>query len=149
MELYRITREKYASKLESSGRANRWNTEKQYVVYASSSRSLAALELVAHRNAIMEGFGYKMVVIRVPDQKELMQSLDTKKLVLDWHLLENRAITQQHGGEWYLNKKSAILKVPSAIIKEEYNYILNTTHPDFSKIRIAQLEEFIWDKRLL
>jgi len=149
MELYRITREKYAPKLEASGRANRWNTDKQYVVYASSSRSLAALELVAHRNAIMEGVRYKMVVISVPDQSEFIQTVDAKKLVPDWHLLENRSITQKHGGEWYLNMRSAILKVPSAIIKEEYNFILNTMHPDFSKIRIERIEEFIWDKRLL
>lgn len=149
MELYRITREKFAPKLESSGRANRWNTDKQYVVYASSSRSLAALELVAHRNAIMEGVRYKMVVISVPDQSEFIQTVDAKKLVPGWHLLENRSITQKYGGEWYLNMRSVILKVPSAIIKEEYNFILNTMHPDFSKISIEHIEEFIWDKRLL
>lgn len=149
MELYRITKEQYASKLEASGRANRWNTDKQYVVYASSSRSLATLELVAHRNAIMEGVEYKMVVILVPEQIGFIQTLDAKKLVPNWHLLENRSTTQKYGSEWYLNKRSAILKVPSAIIKEEYNYILNTMHPDFSKIRIKHMEEFTWDKRLL
>jgi RES domain-containing protein len=149
MKLYRITREKYAPKLEASGRTNRWNMEKQYVVYASSSRSLAALELVAHRNAIMEGIKYKMVIINVPDRKDFILTADTTKFTADWHLLENRHITQKYGREWYLKRSSLVLKVPSAIIKEEFNFVLNTLHPDFLQISIESIEDFNWDKRLL
>lgn len=149
MKLYRITREKYASKLEASGRANRWNMEKQYVIYASSGRSLAALELVAHRNSIMEGVTYKTVIIDVPNQNGIILNAEIKKLPRDWHLLENRFTTQKYGSDWYSKRRSLILKVPSAIIKEEFNLVLNTTHPDFSKISIASIEDFNWDKRLL
>ncbi len=149
MKLYRITREKYASKLEASGRANRWNMEKQYVVYASSSRSLAALELVAHRNAIMEGMKYKIVIIDVPNHNGIILTADAKKLAHDWHLLENRFTTQKYGCDWYSKRSSPILKVPSAIIKEEFNFVLNTLHSDFSQISIESIEDFNWDKRLL
>ena len=90
MKLFRITREKYAEKLEASGRTNRWNMEKQYVIYASSSRSLATLELVALRNAIMEGIKYKMVIINIPDKNNFIHTVDTRKLTIDWYLLENR-----------------------------------------------------------
>jgi len=149
MKLYRITREKYAPKLEASGRANRWNMEKQYVVYASSSRSLAALELVAHRNAIMEGLRYKTVIIDVPDQNGIILTANTKKLPQDWHLLENRFTTQKYGSDWYTKRSTPILKVPSAIIKEEFNFVLNTIQADFSQISIESIEDFSWDKRLL
>jgi len=149
MKLYRITREKYTAKLEASGRANRWNMGKQYVVYASFSRSLAALELVAHRNAIMEGLKYKTVVIDVPDQIGIILNVNTKKLPQDWHLLKNRYATQKYGSDWYAKKSSPILKVPSAIIKEEFNFVINTMHPDFSRISIINIEDFNWDKRLL
>lgn len=149
MRVYRITREKYAEKLEASGRENRWNKEKQYVVYASSSRSLATLELVAHRNAIMEGAGYKTIIIHVPEHLDFVVEVDITKLPRNWQLLENKYTTQELGSDWYTNKSSPILKVPSAIIKEEYNYVLNTLHPHFSKIKIESIEDFNWDVRLL
>jgi|SRR5690554_871206 len=149
MKIYRITREKYAEKLEASGRENRWNKEKQYVVYASSSRSLATLELVAHRNAIMEGVRYNTIIIHVPEYLDFVVEVDITKLPRNWHLLENKYVTQELGSDWYVNKSSPILRVPSAIIKEEYNYVLNTLHPDFSKIKIESVEDFNWDIRLL
>lgn len=149
MKLYRITRKKYASKLVASGRANRWNKEKQYVIYASSSRALAALELVAHRSAIMEGLDYNTVIIEAPETKNSIISVDRDSLTNKWQQLENYYFTQKIGGEWYEGQKSLILEVPSALVDEEFNYVINTSHPDFSKIKIAGLENFNWDKRLL
>src|SRR5690606_18698330 len=149
MRLYRISREKYAQSLIASGRANRWNFSKQNAIYASSSRSLAALELLAHRNAIMEETNYKMVVIEIPDQKGTMEMMDEKKLLPNWHLLQYRAITQKLGGNWYEQRNSVALKVPSAIIHHEFNFVLNTQHPDFSQVKIERLEDFNWDQRLL
>lgn len=149
MRVYRITREKYANTIEASGRSNRWNREKQYVIYAAASRSLAALELVAHRNAIMEGLVYKMVVIDLPDTHDFVTQVDLSKLPKKWDALENRFLTQKLGTDWCQEKQSPVLQVPSAIIKEEYNYIINTQHPDFSKVKIETTEDFVWDKRLL
>lgn len=149
MEVYRISSEHYSKKLNASGRANRWNFENQYVIYASSTRSLATLELVAHRNAIMEGITYKVMVIELPDEIGTIASVNAKKLGPDWNLLENRNITQHYGSDWYTNKKSVALKVPSAIIAQEHNFVLNTTHPDFQKVKIKRVENFVWDKRLL
>ncbi len=149
MRLYRISSEKYAQSLGASGRANRWNVSKQYVIYASSSRSLAALELLAHRNAIMEGLKYKMVVIEFPGQKGTVEIMDEKKLLPNWHLLQYRANTQKLGGVWYEQKSSVALKVPSAIIPYEFNFVLNTQHPGFSQVKIERLEDFNWDQRLL
>lgn len=149
MKLYRITSEKYASKLVASGRANRWNKDKQYVIYTSSSRALAALELVAHRGAIMEGLVYNTVVIEAREIKNPIINVDQDSLPKKWQQLENYYVTQNIGAEWYDNQNSLILKVPSALVVEEFNYIVNTLHPDFSKIKIADIENFTWDKRLL
>ena len=149
MKLYRITSEKYASRLEASGRANRWNMEKQYVIYASSSRALAALELVAHRNAIMEGLIYKIIVIEIPEKKGLIDNIQLEALPNNWQSLDNYSKTQKIGGEWFDKKTSLLFKIPSAIIKEEYNYIINTNHPEFSLLKIVSIEDFVWDKRLL
>lgn len=80
MKVYRITSVNYASRLSASGSANRWNNEKQYVIYASSSRSLVVLELVAHRNAIMQGMEFKMVIIDIPDENKFSQETNMEQM---------------------------------------------------------------------
>src|SRR5690554_8211359 len=97
MKIYRITREKYAEKLEASGRENRWNKEKQYVVYASSSRSLATLELEAHRGLIREGVRYNTMIIHVPEHLDLVVEFEITKVPLKWHLLKNKYVSQKFG----------------------------------------------------
>lgn len=149
MEVYRIVAEKYANKLHASGKPNRWNYENQFVVYAACSRSLAALELLANRNAIMEGLVYKVLTLTIPEDLNIPTLDDPKILIENWHLLSNRHYTQDYGSHWYIQKLSAVLKVPSALIPQEYNLIINTLHPDFSKIKIVNLQDFTWDRRLL
>ena len=149
MELFRICSEKYANKLSASGKANRWNVENQHVIYASGTRSLAALELIAHRNAIMEGITYKILTIVTPDSEKILEPINIKDLPPDWSLLENKGLTQKYGSDWYSDKRTVILKVPSAIIKEEFNFVINAEHPDFEKIKINHVKDFVWDKRLL
>jgi len=56
---------------------------------------------------------------------------------------------QQLGSEWYQSNKSLILKVPSAVIPMEYNYIINTRHPDFqNNVTLVRTEDYFWDERL-
>ena len=56
---------------------------------------------------------------------------------------------EKNGSDWYSKRSSTVLKVPSAIIKQEFNFVLNTQHPDFSEITLEGIEDFNWDKRLL
>lgn len=57
---------------------------------------------------------------------------------------------QTIGSDWYQARTSLILKVPSAVIPLEYNYIINTEHPDFSdKVSLVRIEDYFWDSRLL
>ena len=65
-----------------------------------------------------------------------------------WHQLINYPVTQEIGDKWLREGKSAILKVPSAIIDLEYNYLINPDHPDFSKVKIANVSKFTFDPRL-
>jgi len=57
---------------------------------------------------------------------------------------------QEIGSQWYNAMEFLVLKVPSAVIEQEYNYVINTRHPDFSKlVRLKAVEDFVWDRRLL
>ncbi len=150
MEVFRITKEAYSKKLKSSGRAARWNFDDQFVIYTGSSRSLSSLELVVHQNAISPAFKYKVMVISIADEENLFTQALQADLTKSWRSMTAYPETQLIGGRWYQQKVSLVLKVPSAIIPKEYNYLINTTHPDFdSKVTLVRTEDYFWDERLL
>jgi len=149
MEVFRISAEKYATQLTSSGSANRWNKRKQFVIYTGSSRSLSSLELVVHRASIQPTIAYKVMIIYIPDDEALYQQIARKDLPQNWRSISAYPYLQEIGSTWYEEKQSLILKIPSAIIPQEYNYIINTTHPDFNTtIQLIDVEDYFWDSRL-
>ncbi len=140
---------KYAFSLKASGAANRWNKENEYVIYCAESRALAVLELVVHRNAIMNRAMYKLMTITLPDEKKYYKEINPGKLSQNWKSIANYANLQKKGSDWYVKRISLVLKVPSVLVRGEYNYIINTCHPDFDKVILKDTEDYHWDKRLL
>lgn len=147
MRVYRITLEKYAHKLFASGRVARWNSNGVFVIYTSSSRSLACLENVVHRSGEGLNHLFSTMVIDIPDDL-LIAEVSLDLLSRDWRNFENQSITRRFGDRWAEEAESAVLKVPSAIVAEEYNYLINPIHPDFSKIQLIETAPFEFDSRL-
>jgi RES domain-containing protein len=148
MELFRIAKEKYAFDLTPSGSANRWNLTDQQVIYAASSRSLATLELTVHRTGIITKLPYRVMVLSVPDQDHFVHQIKIGTLPENWRTIAAYSKLQQLGSQWYRDKSSLLLKIPSAVIPMEYNYILNTLHPDFEMVKLVRTEPYFWDDRL-
>lgn len=149
MEVFKICREKYAHSLKASGAANRWNKKEEFVIYAGGSRSLSTLETVVHRSAINISNPYKLLTISIKD-KTPIKEIGVKDLPGNWNTLEGYIELQEIGSKWYNSLETIILKVPSAIISQEFNYIINTKHPLFTtNIILENTEDFAWDKRLL
>lgn len=150
MEVFRITKESYAGQLHASGVANRWNLDRQNVIYAGGSRSLATLELVVHRSYVLPTQSYKVMVITISEDEGVITGLDTNDLPAEWRSFDAYPALQKLGAEWYNQKQSVVLKVPSAVISKEYNFVINTEHPDFTtKIQLTDIEDYFWDERLL
>ena len=150
MEVFRISSELYSRTLATSGSANRWNLKGQHVLYTGSSRSLSTLELVVHTGAVKPLMTYKVMIISIADDDYLTKQIHLKKLPINWRSLGAYSILQTIGSDWYQARTSLILKVPSAVIPLEYNYIINTEHPDFSdKVSLVRIEDYFWDSRLL
>ena len=147
MEIYRICLAKYASELVASGNPGRWNLRGQLVIYAAGSRALACLENVVHRSG--EGLNslFKVIRINVPDAL-LIEELTLDQMPPDWQLPRHYARCQPLGTAWYQRQMAAVLRVPSSVIAHEYNYVLNTCHPDFGQIRIVGREDFEFDSRI-
>lgn len=147
MQVFRIALEKYAGKLCTSGRAARWNPNEVEMMYTASSRSLACLENIVHRNQIGLNQSFKVMTIEIPDDLCIC-TIGLKKLPENWTEFGSMPATQKMGDDWVKEGKSAILKVPSSIINAEYNYLLNPMHPDFKSIKLLKSETFVFDKRI-
>ncbi len=125
----------------------RWNSPGTPVVYTSQSAALAALELLVHlgRGAILPAY----VLIPCIFADALVWRLDQKHLPKNWRSYPAPPELQMIGDEWVKAGTSAALKVPSAVIQTDSNYLLNPHHPDFRAIRVLDPQPFEFDLRLL
>ena len=147
MEIFKICKEKYAQNLQASGVSNRWNKKDEFVIYAGSSRSLSTLETVVQRSGINTAHKYKMLKINI-DDSIFVKEISIIDLPIKWESLEAYVDLQEIGSKWYQSNESLVLKVPSVIIKEEFNFVINTKHPLFEEnVKLAVIEDFFWDKR--
>ncbi|WP_184548779.1 RES family NAD+ phosphorylase [Mucilaginibacter sp. FT3.2] len=151
MLTYRISQTKYAHDRKGSGIDGRWNSLGQYVIYTGGSLALSCLEKLAHSVGTSLYTGdFSVIIIEIPD-KVAIAEITTRQLANiadDWYKVINYPITQQLGDAWLSKMETAVLKVPSAIIELEYNYLLNPTHSDYDKIKIISVKKFAFDPRL-
>ncbi len=147
MEVYRICLAKYAGALVASGNPGRWNLRGQFVLYAAGSRALACLENVVHRSG--EGLNdlFNVVVIDFPDDLAV-EALPLDALPAGWEAPRHYARCQPLGAAWYAGRAAAVLRVPSSVIAHEFNYVFNTQHPAFARVRLVGREDFAFDPRI-
>ena len=147
MIVFRITVVKYSDKLIASGNPARWNPKDVKIIYTAGSRALACLENVVHRTSRGLQENFKTLLIEIPDNLKI-SVVDRKNLIPDWHIYQNMPYTQTIGDEWVKSQNSPVLRVPSVIISEEYNYLINPEHKDFNKIKLVSTESFEFDMRI-
>ena len=149
MEVFRISQKQFSKKLTSSGSESRWNLAGEKVIYCGSSRSLSSLEMLVQSGSIKPSTNYSVMVISIADKDHLFKQVYQKDLPPDWRSIKSYADLQKMGSLWFKNQESLILKVPSAVIPHEYNYVINTKHPEFSSmVKLVRNEEYFWDERL-
>jgi RES domain-containing protein len=149
MLLYRLTRCIYANDLSGAGArlyGGRWNSEGRAMIYLASSRSLAVLEALVHLPPTNIPDEYCMVTIDAPDD---FAGIDEKLLPQNWQDFPDLDILKQMGNVFLFEKRNLLLKVPSAIVNEEYNYLLNPAHTMIQKVKLKNVQPFSFDSRLL
>ena len=151
MELFRITQQKYAEDLSGNGAriyGGRWNSEGLFAVYTSSSRALALLETLAHTPAkFLSEKKYMLVTLSLPDNIK-PEELDRTKLSTGWDAPDTRPLTKKLGDKFLRSKSSLLLVVPSVLVPEENNYLLNPLHPDLKKIKLINKRRIHFDARV-
>ena len=89
------------------------------------------------------------MVISIPDNDSLIQQILTADLASNWRSISGISKLQRIGSKWYKNQTTLLLKVPSAVIPMENNYIINTKHKDFKNVKLVRTEDYYYDTRLL
>lgn len=147
MLVFRITLKKYSDSLFASGRAARWNNNDVKIIYTANSRALACLENVVHRSKLGLSANFCVLEIDIPTSLSV-QNIFLENLPKNWDQFENMHFTQALGDEWIEKGETAVLKVPSSIVHEEFNYLLNPNHSDFHKIKLLAVKPFLFDDRI-
>lgn len=151
MELYRITQEKFAEDLSGNGArlfGGRWNSEGFFALYTSSSRSLALLETLAHTPAkMLNARTYYLITLSIPD-KILTQKVLLSNLSPGWDSPDTRPITKKMGDKFLYDQMNLLLEVPSVLMPEEINYVINPLHTVMKKVKMVHKRRINFDKRV-
>lgn len=150
MDVFRLSREKFASNLSGKGAAikgARWNSIGVELIYCASNRSLAMAEVAVHFSLATLPNDYVMMTIVIPETI-LIQKLNPSDLPKQWNVFPHPASTQAIGDQFVSENKYGVLQIPSAVTQGDFNILINPYHPDFSKIKIVTIEKFPFDKRI-
>lgn len=127
----------------------RWNSKGVTVAYGAATLSLAALEYLVHAEVgRLSRVELSACVARCPPEVSV-ETLPADRLPARWRAAPAPRRLAELGDAWVLERRSALLLVPSAIIPREWNVLLNPAHPDAARLRFGEPEPFRFDARLV
>ncbi len=150
MIVFRLSKAIYASDLSGRGAeisGGRWNSKGTPMLYCSESRALCTVEIAVHIPLNLIPSDYKIISLEVPDRLKTL-NLSSKELPVGWNSIPPIAATREIGDKFVNDGKFIAIRVPSAIIREENNLLINPRHKDFRMLIIKSIEPFDFDKRL-
>jgi RES domain-containing protein len=150
MRLWRVSN--YADLSGEGGRRaeGRWHERGRPVVYLAEHPALALLEVLVHLEVDPEDIpaGYQLLTAEVPDRMSVEQLGDDRLAAVAANWRRAPAETRKLTGSWFAERRTALLRVPSAIVPAAYNYLLNPAHPEARQITIVARETVEYDARL-
>jgi RES domain-containing protein len=147
------TRDYEADDLSGKGAeitGGRWNDKGTPVVYTSSNRALAALETIVHFNAGGLPLNRYLIEITIPDTFwEAADVIDAASAPVGWDAEPASKTSSDFGARWARSNASLLLRVPSVIVPEESNVLINPRHPDIMRIAARKVRKWLYDPRTL
>lgn len=150
MILYRLAKTQYAKDLSGKGAelvGGRWNSKGHAMVYTCESRALCTAEIAVHTPLGIIPNDFSLITIHVPGGLPL-EEVKIADLPESWRIFPYGSYTQALGDVFIKNKKSLLLRVPSAVVQGDFNILINPDHKEFGKVRIEKTESFLFDERL-
>lgn len=127
----------------------RWNHPGEHVTYAAASISLAAWETRAHfgRGAALPWNRF-LVRIDVPDRIWAAREVLARPPPIGWDAIPEGRVSRAEGSAWLMSARTALLIVPSVIVNEEDNVLINPAHPHSALLIATKVRRFIYDHRV-
>jgi len=149
MQVYRIGSAAYIQDISGTGAklfGGRWNRKGISMLYTAEHRSLAALEVLVHLNRNELPDDLRLLSLQIPEESIMEISSTTNSKTQKG---KPKKSFKELGNEWIWSNESLCLKVPSIIINEEFNILINPNHQLFKEIEIVKVDEFKFDRRLI
>jgi RES domain-containing protein len=150
MEVFRLAR--YTRRFDLSGYGaylygGRWNLPGLALLYTAEQRAIALLETLVHLPLEDLPDDMYLMTLEVPDDVS-REALTPEDLPTDWQRLSMPQPTATIGHEWLKSGRSLALQVPSVVVPQERNLLLNPAHPEFIRVRLLDAQPFHFDERL-
>lgn len=150
MIVYRLAKARFSRELSGKGAeksGGRWNSRGVSMIYTSDSRALCTTEVAVHVPLGILPSDFKIISIEIPDHIKILV-LPLSKLPTDWKSIPHSGSTQEIGDDFIKKNKAAVIKVPSAVVPGDFNFLFNPNHRDFLQINIKKIEDFAFNSRL-
>ncbi len=126
----------------------RWNAVGDALVYSSETQALACLETVVHLNAGGLPLNRYLVAVTIPAAVWARARTETPgSLPVGWDADPSGRASIRFGTDWIRSAASALLRVPSVIVPDEYNVLINPVHPDSGAVVAAKVRKWLYDPR--
>ena len=149
MIVYRIGKTRYAEDLRGEGarlNGGRWNHVMTACLYTAESRSLAVLEYTVNVSIDEIPRALSLTTLEIPDSS--IEIYSEVQLPGDWKAVPAPTSTRDFGTKWLKAARSLVMKVPSAVIQEEWNMMINPLHPGSKDCKIIDVRDFVYDVRI-
>ena len=145
---FRIVQERWAATaMDGEGarlHGGRWNPPGMAAICLAESRALAALEIVVHAPREMLSMEWRVIAVEVPDEW-----IETARgLPEAWRDQPSSPTARKFGAAWLAKSKAVGLVVPSVVVPQERNLLLNLRHPQAAKLKTGKPERISFDPRL-
>lgn len=150
MIIFRLSKSVYSNDLLGKGAeksGGRWNSKGTAMIYTCASRALCTTEIAVHTPLGIIPADYEMITLEIPDRIKPLE-LEARKLPPDWKSFPHPYSTQIIGDLFVKENKFLILKVPSAVVQGEFNFLVNPGQKDMKFLKIVSIEPFNFDQRL-
>ena len=146
MIVYRCSSKKWIKDLSGRGaylHGGRWNSPGLAMIYTAENNVLAALEVAMRIPLEFISSDYLMIALDIPDETNIYKP----KLTANWNL--ELEATQKTGDDFLKKGKHLVMKVPSALVTDSYNLLINPGHADSKRIKLLEPRTILFDKRLM
>src|SRR5215831_8659067 len=145
-KLWRLYRAEYGPGLDGIGGTfaeGRWHTRGERVVYFGASAAIVVLERLAHTDPDLLPTDLQLACFQLPETISSINAGKIRALPENW--IQDENATRRMGGQWRRECSSPLLVVPSAVLPEESNYVLNPQHPDAKLLHLIRQRPFAFD----